>query len=367
VPSAAIEIVLAGDTISEDDETFLLTLSNHSGGPIDGDTRVGVIANDDFIAAEIQLLGLEETVIADGDLVPTADDGTDFGVGPVHADSVTRSFRIENIGALDLNLQSISLTGPHADAFAIVDAGQAVVPPGQSTTLQIAFAPSTAGRHDAELVIVNDDPDEAVYNVALTGLATDLQVEQVVINDGRSSRSQIDSVRVTFNRLVDHQTLTRAFQIYQLGDRQFFPSLNAAVRDFDDRTEVTLTFAGEPGSSPDGSGGVFPDGYFALRVSSSTIATPDEDPLPLYQDYVFGIDEGDTNSHDTFFRLYGDSDGDADVDARDLAVFAQAFRSDSASPAFDALLDHDRDGDIDSRDLTALRRQFGKRLEPTSR
>ncbi len=361
--SALIEIVLAGDIVVEDDETFLLTLSNHSGGPIDGDTLVGLIRNDDFDGPEIQVLGLQDAVIADGDLLPTPGDGTDFGLARVDGEPVTRTFQIENIGTIDLNLESVTLTGSHADDFTIVPAGQTVVPPGQTTAVGVALAASVAGRRDAELVIVNDDPDEAVYNFALTGLATDLQVQEVLINEGRSSRSQIESIRVTFNRLVDHQSLARAFQVQQLGDGQFFPSLSVAAGDVDDRTEVTLTFAGEPGSSPDGFGGAFPDGYFSLRVSSSTIATPGDDPLPMYEDYVFGGDAGDINPDDTFFRLYGDSDGDADVDARDFAVFAQAFPSDPSVAAFDALLDHERDGDIDSRDLSELRLRFGKRLK----
>lgn len=358
--SATIDIALAGDTIIEEDETFLISLANHSGGPIEGNTLIGMIVNDDFATPEIQVSGLEGQVIANGDEFPTPDDGTDFGLAAVNGASVTRQFEIQNIGALDLNVNSIVLAGPHAADFAVVEAGQDVLPPGHQTIVEVAFTPMLAGRRNAELVINNNDPDEGVHSFVLTGLATDLQVQQVVINDGRPSRSQLESVRVTFNRTVDHQTLSRAFEVYQLGPSQFFPSLTVDAVDAGGRTDVTLTFNDPSGTTtPDLINSVFPDGYFALRVSASMIGTPGNDPLVMYQDFLFGTKNDAIDANDGFFRLFGDSDGDADVDVQDFGAFAKAFRSDSTGSRFNALLDYERDGDIDSRDLTEFRLRLG--------
>lgn len=52
-------------------------------------------------------------------------------------------------------------------------------------------------------------------------------------------------------------------------------------------------------------------------------------------------------------RLFGDADGDADVDANDFAAFRGAFGG--SDPVFDS----DGDGDIDAADFGQFRARFG--------
>jgi hypothetical protein len=59
-----------------------------------------------------------------------------------------------------------------------------------------------------------------------------------------------------------------------------------------------------------------------------------------------------------FHRLFGDSDGDRDVDAIDLSAFREAFGNTSNLAAFD----WDNDGDVDRKDHKRFLRQFGKHL-----
>lgn len=370
--SATIEIPVVGDLLIEDDETFLLTLSNSSGGPITSNTLVGVIANDDFAAPEIQVRGLEGQVIVSGDLFASAVDGTDFGLADVDSVTVARQFVIENIGVQDLTLSSIAVAGVHADDFQITQgtgvspAGAGVIAPGEQATVEVTFDPLAPGNRNAELLIQSDDPDESTYRFAITGQATDLGVQEVVINDGRNSRSQIQSVRVVFNQLVYHQLLVQAFQFSHLGQQQFFPSTTVAVQDVDGRTEATITFEGRDGSAGRiGTQGLI-DGYYQMRIRASAVLSQSDPSLPLYEDFVFGTDQGVVDAADSFFRLFGDDDGDGDVDGQDFGAMVRAFPSDSASSQFDPLLDFDRDGDIDSRDLASLRIRLGKGLSPSS-
>jgi hypothetical protein len=55
----------------------------------------------------------------------------------------------------------------------------------------------------------------------------------------------------------------------------------------------------------------------------------------------------------TVTRLFGDADGDADVDAVDFGAFRGAFGG--GSPTFD----YDGDGDVDAQDFGQFRARFG--------
>ena len=61
---------------------------------------------------------------------------------------------------------------------------------------------------------------------------------------------------------------------------------------------------------------------------------------------IFGNQESDG-----FFRLYGDSDGDRDVDNVDLARFLNTYRESSDSSDYNESMDYDLDGDVDNVDL----------------
>lgn len=64
-----------------------------------------------------------------------------------------------------------------------------------------------------------------------------------------------------------------------------------------------------------------------------------------------------TQAADKFFAMFGDSDGDRDVDAQDYGRFGLTYRKTSASALYDAAFDYDGDGDVDSQDYG----QFGLR------
>lgn len=359
---AFVELDIAGDTDIEDDETFLITLSSNSGGPILNDQVIGRIVNDDFVEPEINLVGAGQLDIANDDLTPSVEDGTDFGLLPVEDGSLASVFTIENLGPLDLTVSGVTIEGDHPQDFAISQAPDGVVAPQGSTTFEVTFDPTAPGTRRATIVIANDDSDESPYRFGVAGLATDLAAEQIVLNGGDASRSQITSLLVTFNNVVEHQPLAEAFSIYQIGNRQFTPDFTITPADVDGKTQVTFDFVIDPGTGGAAGPQVFLDGFYELQIRSDAVVTTGSDPFPMYNDEFFGTENGAHDSTDAFFRFFGDADGDRDVDSVDLGQMGLTFLQTSDSDQYNRQLDADLDGDVDSRDMAEFRRRFQQTL-----
>lgn len=354
--TAYIDFVVDGDRDVELDETFQLVISSSTGGIIKNSVLNGVLINDDFVLAEINVRGLNDQSILDGDVTPTLLDGTDFGLVDIDSDSRTQTFTIENFGSVNLDVGTVLITGAHGADFTITRQPDPVIGPGGSSTFEVSFDPSAAGRRSGQIIIPNNDTDESNFTFNVSGLATDLRVENVQINGGQKSRSQIESVNVIFNQPVQHQSLNGAFQIRNLSTGQSIGTINATPTDFNGRTEVLLTF-----STPNGPV-VLGDGNYELRVVSGSARTQTAEPYPMLNDYFFGSDAGQVDRTDAFFRLYGDSDGDRDVDGNDYGRFGLAFLQTAGSPGYKSQLDVDADGDIDGQDYAAFGRRFLKSI-----
>ncbi|QEG02659.1 Calx-beta domain protein [Stieleria maiorica] len=354
--TAYIDIQVQGDRDIENDETFQLIISSSTAGIIDNAVLNGTLLNDDFVLAEINVRGANDQPIEDGD--PAAPgNGTDMGVVEVQADTRSQTFTIENYGSMNLDLSSVSITGAHSGDFSITQPPAAVVAPGGSTTFEVTFDPSAAGRRNARVLIVNNDPNESTFAFTVSGLATNLRVEQIQVNHGGRSRSQIESVKVIYNQPVNHQSLAGAFEIRNVSTGQSVGSIKATPADFNGRTEVLLTFE-TPNSVPV----ILDDGYYELRIRSGAAMSLGADPYPMLNDHLFGTDQsGAVDRADAFFRFFGDSDGDGDVDGQDYGRFGSTFLRPNTSPKFNDQFDADGDGDVDGQDYA----QFGQRLLKT--
>ena len=66
------------------------------------------------------------------------------------------------------------------------------------------------------------------------------------------------------------------------------------------------------------------------------------------------------NRTDNFFRLYGDGNGDATVNATDLILFRAALGSSTGSSSYRWFFDVNNDGAINAFDFTQFRANLGK-------
>jgi pimeloyl-ACP methyl ester carboxylesterase len=100
-------------------------------------------------------------------------DGGAYAFGPVPLANlpVSREFRIHNDGTADLTIGNPGslLTGIGFSQIGNLPAG--VVPPGGSTTFRVRFHVGQAGAFDGAVEILNNDPDEGQYDIALSGAA----------------------------------------------------------------------------------------------------------------------------------------------------------------------------------------------------
>jgi ELWxxDGT repeat protein len=166
------------------------------------------------------------------------------------------------------------------------------------------------------------------------------QVTGFAVNDGSAQRSRVTSLTLTFDAVV---TLDPgAISLQRRGHGLVPIQVNASVAD--GRTVVVLTFAG-PGII----GGSLPDGDYTLTVQAAGVH--DEAGLGLTADFT-----------GSFFRLFGDSNGNGVIDLQDLAAFASTFGKSAGDPGYLAYFDYYGTGTVDFSDLLQLLRRIGKRV-----
>jgi acetyl esterase/lipase len=171
------------------------------------------------------------------------------------------------------------------------------------------------------------------------------RVASVLVNDGSSQRSLVTSLTVTFSTVV--QLDPGAFALVrQDGGVIQFQVAQAVV---DGRSVATLTFSGAGIL-----GGSLADGHYTLTIHGDRV----HDGFGQALDGA-GTGVAGSNRVDTFFRLFGDSDGDGVVDARDRDLFRSAFRTRAGEAGYLWYFDYDGDGAVDGRDNGQFNRRFG--------
>ena len=172
------------------------------------------------------------------------------------------------------------------------------------------------------------------------------RVESVVVNEGSAQRSMVTSLTVTFDHVV---TLDPGAFGLQREDGSPV-SLNVATSVVGGHTVAVLTFAG-----PDIIGDSLADGGYTLTIRGDLVHDGVGRELDGDRDGTAGGD------HVTaFFRLFGDSDGDRDVDWQDRDLFRSAFGTTVGSAGYLWYFDFDGDGDVDGHDNGQFNRRFGQ-------
>ncbi len=110
--------------------------------------------------------------IPSGSTVPTLLDHTDFGQIDATGANTTRTFTIQNLGEVPLNLGAITITGASAADFSITTSPSAVIAPGASSTMVVQFTPSAVGLSVATINIANDQATKNPYTFAISGVGS---------------------------------------------------------------------------------------------------------------------------------------------------------------------------------------------------
>ncbi|PAY17814.1 hypothetical protein CKO51_19145 [Rhodopirellula sp. SM50] len=241
-------------------------------------------------------------------------------------------FRIEVFLAEPLRSPLVIDTAPSQGPDSLLLFGEDVVIPAEAILLDA----------DASVTLVTAEPT----------------VQQILINDGADSRSQVTSVTVTFGEELEPALLPSAFSLVNTSTATSVGIVHVTASVMDGMTTATLTFAGESTVDRDGTGAQgnsLADGNYRLHIDASGIRSTGG--LEMFNDVIFG-----QQPVDGFFRLYGDSDGDRDVDGQDYGRFGLTFLTAAGQSRFNAQLDSDGDGDVDGQDYGRFGLNFLKRI-----
>src|SRR5205823_3193352 len=154
-------------------------------------------------------------------------------------------------------------------------------------------------------------------------------VESVVLNDGSAQRSMVNSLTITFSgaAILDPGAIELRRQDGSLVNAQLAISVVGSLA----------------------------DGSYTLTVRSDRVHDR------------FGRElDGDGNGSsggdrvDSFFRLFGDTNGNRDVDRLDRDLFRSAFKTSAGEAGYRWYFDFDGDGDVDGRDNGQFNRRFGQ-------
>ena len=199
------------------------------------------------------------------------------------------------------------------------------------------------GQNAAVSDLAPDDGNSPVQVVAPARVAS------VVVNDGSAQRSMVNSLTVTFDGPV---TLDPG--AFELSRQDGSPvELTVAASVVNGQTVAVLTFAG-----PDIVGGSLADGSYTLVIRGDRVHDRCGRELDGDGDGAAGGDRTDA-----FFRLFGDSDGDRDVDLSDRDA-SSARSATGGRGRLPVVLRLQRRRPRGRGGLVAFARRLGTRLDP---
>jgi hypothetical protein len=165
-------------------------------------------------------------------------------------------------------------------------------------------------------------------------------VVSVVVNDGSAQRSLVTSLTVTFSGVVSFNP--GAFEVQQQGGGLIQVDVSAAVSG--NETVAVLTFAGAGIIN-----GSLPDGDYTLTLLADHVHDPSGQTLAA-------------DSVTSFFRLFGDINGNGVIDVQDLLRFASTFGKSAGDAGYLGYFDYYGTGRVDFSDLIQLLLRIGKRV-----
>jgi hypothetical protein len=174
-------------------------------------------------------------------------------------------------------------------------------------------------------------------------------VTSAIVNGGAVQRSKVTSMTVMFNAAVT--IASGAFTLTGIspsGVALSSVSVSFTTQVLGGVTVATLSFGGQNTNF-----GSLADGRWTLLINRTLVTIGGIQMAQDYSSATAGV---------AIHRLFGDTDGDGDVDAVNNLRFRQAFGRFLGDPLYRAELDFDGDGDIDAVDNLQFRLRFGTTL-----
>lgn len=220
-------------------------------------------------------------------------------------------------------------------------------------THRFTGTPTLADLGTLDIDVTADDGNGGTVTDTLRISVADItppRVVSVVQNGGDAQRSTFRELAVVFSE--DVNVTTAALTLENLNSGEFI-DVSDMVMIYDAGTKTaTWTFPGLTGGS-------VPDGIYRATLQAALITDGVGHNLDGDSNGV-----GGDNYTETLFRLFGDGDGDTDVDSADLFAFRTTLFLNDTSPSYNSLFDHDIDGDVDSADLFRFRSNLFTNLAP---
>lgn len=268
----------------------------------------------DATTQDIQLSG-NNNPIDDGAVTVSAANHTDFSIYDINSGALQRTFTILNDGVLDLTLTSpyVSITGS-ADFTVVNQPAVTLLVPGNSTTFDIAFDPSSVGVVTATVTVHSNDPDENPYTFVLEGEGArtfpdtdgDGVSDNVDIDDDNDGISDGDEINTctsySYASTTDLIFLNETFGA-GLNRTQINGNYSGATTTYcyEDGTGSVCASAGNPSSVNDGDYTV----HYTITNDDDVADGIDVDIATWAEDYWYaGLDHtpGDTNGRMAIFN-----------------------------------------------------------------
>ncbi len=182
------------------------------------------------------------------------------------------------------------------------------------------------------------------------GVAEDLKVTGISINGGEVQRSMLTSIDIKTSVLV--RTDATKFELVNTTTGENI-ALNVYV--IDELLTVQILFVSGPGVISRPLGNTLADGRYRLSVQSGGIYSP------TTQRSIGAISIGNSRS-DGFYRLFGDMNGNGQIDNSDIRDMASALLRRSTSARYVPALDFAGDGFIGVDDLARFLRNLRRRV-----
>jgi hypothetical protein len=208
-----------------------------------------------------------------------------------------------------------------------------------------AFALNAAGNAVVAWASIGQDGSGwGVYAQRFTDTLAAPAVASVRVNDGSAQRSRVMDLTVTFSTQVTFAggNVSNAFTLIRDGGKPVSFSATSSV--VNGVTVVTLlNFTGASTQS-----GSLADGRYTLTVLASQVSANSQQMLG---NHVVGSAQG-------LFRMFGDINGDKQVDGADFGALSSTYGLFSTNPNFLWFLDVNGDGQVDGFDFGQFSGRF---------